>query len=156
MSSIETTNQVRLRIRVRYAECDAQQVVFNARYADYADLAATEYIRALIGNHQKLLEAGFDNQVVSLHIDWMASAKFDDVLELQVSVAHIGTTSFRLQTDCYVVNQHDNKTQSSSKIAQMQTTYVVVDSVSYEKRPIPAFLHNAFARVFDVEVNQAG
>ena len=32
-----------LLLRVRYSECDAQEVVFNARYADYADLAATEF-----------------------------------------------------------------------------------------------------------------
>ena len=34
-------------LRVRYGECDAQKVVFNARYADYVDLATTEFLRAL-------------------------------------------------------------------------------------------------------------
>jgi len=28
-----------LYLRVRYGECDAQKVVFNARYADYVDVA---------------------------------------------------------------------------------------------------------------------
>jgi len=35
----------RLLLRVRYGECDAQQVVFNARYGDYVDVAATEFYR---------------------------------------------------------------------------------------------------------------
>ena len=30
-------------MQVRYGECDAQKVVFNARYGDYTDLAATEF-----------------------------------------------------------------------------------------------------------------
>ena len=39
----------RLLLRVRYGECDAQQVVFNARYGDYVDVAATEFYRAVFG-----------------------------------------------------------------------------------------------------------
>ena len=37
----------RFYFRVRYAECDAQKVVFNARYGDYVDLGFTEFLRAL-------------------------------------------------------------------------------------------------------------
>ena len=31
-------SRFRYYLRVRYGECDAQKVVFNARYADYVDL----------------------------------------------------------------------------------------------------------------------
>lgn len=33
-------------LRVRYDECDAQKVVFNARYGAYVDLAVGEFYRA--------------------------------------------------------------------------------------------------------------
>jgi acyl-CoA thioester hydrolase len=99
-------NEVNIRIRVRYAECDAQQIVFNARYGEYADVGATEYMRALIGKHQNMVDAGFDSQVVSLHIDWFASAVFDDELNLRVFVKRIGNTSFTLQTDCVCCGRH--------------------------------------------------
>ena len=36
--------------RVRWSEVDPQAVVFNARYLDYADIAITEYYRA-VGTH---------------------------------------------------------------------------------------------------------
>ncbi|MFT5282890.1 MAG: acyl-CoA thioester hydrolase [Kangiellaceae bacterium] len=146
------TNQVNLRIRVRYGECDAQQVVFNARYADYADLAATEYIRALIGHHQQLVDAGYDNQVVSLHIDWFASATFDDVLNLAVHVGHIGNTSFQLETQCSRVNNEGEL----EAIAYMKATYVVVDVRTFTKAKIPPLLLENFARDFNVSVDQAG
>lgn len=145
-------NQVNLLIRVRYSECDAQQVVFNARYADYADLAATEYIRALIGNHQCLIDAGFDNKVVSLHIDWFASAVFDDVLNLSVHLGHIGHTSFQLVTHCTRLDSEGKQ----EPIANMKTTYVVVDAVTFTKTAIPPFLHENFIRKFNHKVNQAG
>ena len=39
-------NPFRYYTRVRYQDCDAQHVVFNARYGDYVDLAVTEFLRA--------------------------------------------------------------------------------------------------------------
>ena len=51
----------RFRFRVRYNECDAQQVVFNARYADYVDLAMTEFMRALGRDYKARLARGLDN-----------------------------------------------------------------------------------------------
>ena len=39
----------RLLFRVRYGECDAQNIVFNARWGDYVDIASTEYMRSLFG-----------------------------------------------------------------------------------------------------------
>lgn len=144
-------NCVSLRIRVRYGECDAQQVVFNARYADYADLATTEYVRALVGKHQALLDKGYDNQVVSLSINWRASARFDDVIELRVYPSHIGNSSFTLTTDFYL--QSDKELRN---IASANVVYVMVDSNSYEKRRIPDFLRERFEDSFDVTVDQAG
>ena len=47
-------NQFTLLLRVRYGECDAQEVVFNARYADYIDIAMTEYFRSAVGGFQVL------------------------------------------------------------------------------------------------------
>ena len=38
------------RLRVRYHECDGQKIVFNARYAEYIDIAALEYSRRLFGS----------------------------------------------------------------------------------------------------------
>lgn len=35
------TPPFRYYLRVRYGECDAQKVVFNARYGDYVDLASS-------------------------------------------------------------------------------------------------------------------
>ncbi|MEQ9510770.1 MAG: hotdog domain-containing protein, partial [Alloalcanivorax xenomutans] len=72
----------RYRLRVRYSECDAQHVVFNARYGDYVDLAMTEFMRALGRDYGALLARGLDNQVVKLTLEWKASARFDDVLEI--------------------------------------------------------------------------
>lgn len=88
--------------RVRYGECDAQMVVFNARYGDYVDLAATEYFRALFGGIQQLLERNLDTQVAHYSIDWKSPARFDDVLGVRVQTLCLGTTSFTLGMDFFL------------------------------------------------------
>ena len=48
------------RLRVRYHECDAQGVVFNANHFAYFDVALTELWRAAFGSYGAMLEQGLD------------------------------------------------------------------------------------------------
>jgi acyl-CoA thioester hydrolase len=139
-----------LLLRVRYGECDAQQVVFNARYADYVDVAMTEYFRAGVGGFESLLKQGLDNQVVSLHIDWLSSAKFDDVLSLRVSSKKVGNTSYTFEI---VISDFG----SQRLIAKSTITYVMVDTQNYQKTPIPQWLRDKFLSTAVLPViDQAG
>ncbi|SFR67182.1 acyl-CoA thioester hydrolase [Marinobacter daqiaonensis] len=118
------------RFRVRYAECDAQQVVFNARYADYVDIAINEYIRVLFGDYQQMLERKLDIQVVSLTLNWSAPAHFDEVLCARVEPKHLGNTSMVL--NIAFVRHPDEKA-----IAEADITYVMVNPDTMTKTPIP-------------------
>src|SRR5438270_11051820 len=82
----------RYSIRVRYGECDAQKVVFNARYADYIDIAMLEFLRAL-GFGDAVLNGILDYQLVKLTIEWKAPARFDQLLELSMYATRLGNTS---------------------------------------------------------------
>jgi acyl-CoA thioester hydrolase len=78
------THPFRYYLRVRYGECDAQKVVFNARYGDYVDLASGEFFRAL-GYGEELASGELDFQLVRQTFEWKAPARFDQVLEIAVS-----------------------------------------------------------------------
>jgi acyl-CoA thioester hydrolase len=133
LNSDTLTDQFTLLLRVRYGECDAQQVVFNARYADYIDITMTEYFRAAVGGFQVLIDKGLDNQVVGLHIDWNSSAKFDDVLAITVASKKVGNTSYGFEiliTDF----------TSQKVIAKSIITYVMVDTQTYQKTAVPDWL----------------
>ncbi len=125
-------------LRVRYGECDAQKVVFNARYGDYIDLAVTEFFRAL-GYGAALIDGSLDYQLVKQTIEWKAPARFDQVLSVTVRATHLGTTSFSLATDFRVHGQE-------RLLAHAETVYVLVDGELLEKRPIPDDLRAALAR----------
>jgi acyl-CoA thioester hydrolase len=134
MQQIKTLSEhFTLLLRVRYGECDAQQVVFNARYADYIDIAMTEYFREAVGGFQYLLDQGLDNQVVSLHIDWHSSAKFDDVLAISVTSTKLGNTSYSFEISI-------NDYISQKLIAKSSMTYVMVDTQNYQKTLVPDWL----------------
>lgn len=76
-------------IPIRYHECDMQQVVFNAHYLMYCDLAMTGWMAA---NGQSVSQ--IDWMLVKVGIEWQSSATFGDVLDVDVGVARWGTKSF--------------------------------------------------------------
>ncbi len=66
------------RLRVRYSECDAQGIVFNANHFAYFDLVLTELWRAAFGSYQALLDAEADLVVAEASASFRAPARFDD------------------------------------------------------------------------------
>lgn len=123
---------------MRYGECDAQKVVFNARYADYIDLATSEFFRAL-GYGEALINGSLDYQLVKLAIEWKAPARFDDVLEISVSTARLGTTSFTLSTAF-------RRAGSDAVLLTAESVNVLVDSKTLRKRPLPDDLRAALEK----------
>ncbi len=125
-------------LRVRYGECDAQKVVFNPRYADYIDLAVTEFFKAL-GHGQSLLNGEFDFQLVKQTIEWKASARFDQVLELSIRTVRLGNTSFTMATAFRIAGE-------DRVIATAETVYVLVEADSLAKMTIPPHLRDALEK----------
>ncbi len=137
--------QFRYYLRVRYSECDAQKVVFNARYADYVDIATTEFLRATCP------EFGFiEYHLVKQTIEWKAPARFDQILELTVSVQNLGTSSFTIATEFRVAGHEP-------VITGAETVNVLIDADTMQKTAIPAALRSALERgASGVVVDHAG
>jgi acyl-CoA thioester hydrolase len=114
---------------VRYGECDAQKVVFNARYADYVDLGTIEFLRA-IGYGEAVVNATIDYQLAKLTIEWKAPARFDQVLELSVYASRLGNTSFTVATEFRIAGEEP-------LIATAETVYVFVNPKTLTKIPLP-------------------
>ena len=132
-----------LRLRVRYAECDAQGIVFNARWGDFVDVAVGEFSRAVFGG----LAESMDWRLVKQTIEWRAPARYDDVLDIDVRTLRIGTTSFALETTFTRAGQH---------LAKAETIYVVVDRATHTKRAVPDAARAQLERGADAIVDQSG
>lgn len=81
-------------LRVRWAEVDPQSIVFNGHYLTYADVAITEYFRALgIRYPQDLSRDGGDFFAIKTVLEYLAPARFDDELQIGIRAARLGRSS---------------------------------------------------------------
>jgi acyl-CoA thioester hydrolase len=136
-------------LRVRYSECDAQKVVFNARYGEYVDLAVGEFIRAL-GLNQTGMFVDFDYQLVKQITEWRAPARFDDVLEISVQTKHVGNTSLSVVAECRIAG-------NDAVTASIETVYVNVDPKTLTKQAVPDHIRTALlGGAQGVQVDHAG
>jgi len=148
------TQRFRYFLRVRYQECDAQKVVFNARYGDYIDQACIEFLRAALPNPQDAMDGTFEIQSVRQVTEWKTSARFDDVLEVSMWTSRIGTTSFTLSAE---IRRAGPERTTADLIATVETTYVHVDHATFTKREIEPHMRAALeAGAAGKQVDHAG
>ncbi|MEN9553664.1 MAG: hypothetical protein RLY24_1259 [Actinomycetota bacterium] len=99
-------------IRVRYNECDMQNVVFNANYWVYADDSVAQFVRHALAKELKkyanaidLIEVGFDFMLKTAHGTWHKGASYGDIIEAACSVTRWGNTSFDVTVEMTVQNE---------------------------------------------------
>ena len=81
-------------LRVRWAEVDMQKIVFNAHYLMYFDTAISDYWRALALPYEEAMQKlGGDLYVKKASIEFHASARFDDQLDVALRLNRIGNSS---------------------------------------------------------------
>jgi acyl-CoA thioester hydrolase len=86
-----------VKLRVRFAETDAMQVVYYAEYFVWFEVARTELFRS-IGMPYSVIsrKRGFHTPVVQAHADYKSSARYDDEVAVRVWASKVGTSSVRL------------------------------------------------------------
>jgi acyl-CoA thioester hydrolase len=126
------------RIRVRWSEVDPQAVVFNARYLDYADIAVTEYWRAV-------REAGlWDTEPLECHVakaevNFRKPIRADEELDLMARTSRFGTTSMTTLVEIHGADAEDLR-------ASVELVAVHIDLSDNRPRPLPEIVRSALGR----------
>jgi acyl-CoA thioester hydrolase len=115
-------------IRVRYHECDAQGIVFNANHFAFFDVALTELWRESFGSYAALLEAGSDLLVREATATFNAPAHFDDLVDLELTIEHLGNTSMIMAIQ---------ERRDGELLVEGRLVHVFVDPETHAKHPIP-------------------
>ncbi len=91
------------RLRVRWAEVDMQKIVFNGHYLTYIDTAIAEYWRAigLPYPHGYVDRYGADVYLRKATVEYLGSARYDDLLEIGCRVTRLGRTSMTFAFEIY-------------------------------------------------------
>ena len=114
--------------RVGFSDTDAQGVVYYGRYMPYFDLARVEYHRHLGRPHL----GSVDFAMRALTVEYVAGARFDDLLEVFVRVERIGTTSITYDHAAYRLADGDDELMATAK-----ATLVCVDLDERRAVPVP-------------------
>ena len=138
------------RLRVRWAEIDRQGIVFNGHYLTYFDVGITEYYRALGYPYPDgLAQHGTDLYVRKAEIEYQASARYDDEIDICVRVGRLGRSSFDFHVEIHRADQ---------LLVSGKVIYVNADPVVRKSAPLPDFLREAikaFEHTAPAELNRA-
>jgi acyl-CoA thioester hydrolase len=113
--------------RVGFSDTDAQGIVYYGRYMPYFDLARVEYLRAL--DLLRTDPQGEQFVARALQVEYLAPARFDDELEIDVRIARIGTSSVTFEWAAYL--------QGEVLAAKAAQTVVLVDLTKHEPCRVP-------------------
>jgi acyl-CoA thioester hydrolase len=124
------------RLRVRYAECDPQGVLFNAHYLAYVDHTITELWRAAYGGYQTMLDRGVDIVVAEAQLRFLGAARFDEEIAIEARVTRLGTTSV---TTSYRFLRADEL------LLEATLRHVFIDRATAAKTAIPDWARSGLA-----------
>ena len=120
--------------RIRYAETDAQGIVFNAHYLTFFDTAIYEYFRALPFDFVNYVErTGHDFHTVHVSLDFIRPARFDDQIEVFVKADKIGRSSLTFLLEIHLQGEDD-------PLIRGRVVWVNTDQQTRQSTPLPTDL----------------
>ena len=124
-------------LRVRYHECDAQGIVFNAHHFAYFDITLTELWRDAFGSYDAMVEAGTDVVVADAQASFRASPRFDDLLDIEMTIETLGNSS--------MVTRFEEK-RDGELLVSGRMVHVFVDAEAMTKQEIPPDMRERLSR----------
>jgi len=122
------------RLRVRWAEVDMQKIVFNAHYLMYFDTAVADYWRALALPYEEAMHLlGGDLYVKKATVEFSASARMDDRLDIGLKCARIGNSSMAFAGAIF---------RGDELLVTCELVYVFADPATQTSKAVPASLRS--------------
>ena len=117
-------------VRVRYGDCDMQQVVFNAHYLAYSDDAVMCWFTSRLAARMH----EFDCMLKSVNIIWHRPLRLGDIATLDCVVTRWGNSSFDVLIRGHVAGEPSFDTA---------IVYVSTTPGAPKATPVPAWVRSA-------------
>lgn len=122
-------------LRVRWAEVDMQKIVFNGHYLMYFDTAVGDYWRTLaLPYEEAMVHLGGDLYVKKATLEYHASARYDDRLQIGLRCQRIGNSSLQFLGCAF---------RDDQPLVTGELIYVYADPATQSSRPVPDALRQA-------------
>jgi acyl-CoA thioester hydrolase len=123
------------RVRVRFADTDAQGIAHNAAYPVWFEVARVEYLREYAGGYQALRDHGIEALVLESFCRYLVPARFDDELDVHARCVGLRGARFRYE---YAIVRADG-----ARVADGWTAHACVDAKTFRPIRVPAWLADA-------------
>ncbi len=128
--------------RVRYAETDQMGIVYYGNYAQYFEIGRVESIRQLGYSYKEMEEDGVMLPVVEVHIKYLRSAVYDDLLTIR-------TTLRELPVDHKITFHSEVLNEKGKLLTTGMVTLYFLDTKTRKKREMPEKMKERLASFFE-------
>ena len=123
-------------IRVRYADTDQMQFVYNGKYLEYFEVGRTEMLRHY-GLPYHLIEGeGFQLPLLESYLKYISPAYYDDILHVKAFVKEMPV--FKIHID-YIITRNEGK----DIVTEGFTKHVFINKLTKKAVRIPDFFIEA-------------
>lgn len=131
-------------IRVRYADTDKMQFVYNGKYFEYFEVGRTELLRSIGLPYKKIETMGFQLPVLESFIKYKNAGKYDDLLEVQAIVKELPHPKIHID---YVIKRNETE----EIIAEGYTEHIFIKEDTKKAVRPPQFYIDAITPFLTVE-----
>ncbi len=117
-------------LRVRYAETDAQGIVYYANYFVWFEVGRVNYLREVGFDFREREKQGISFVIAEARCRYHASARFDDPILVRTWISQVRQRSFTFSYQ--VINQ-----DTGALLAEGETVQVMMDPKTFKPIPIP-------------------
>lgn len=112
--------------------------MFSGHSMFHYDVALTELWRAHVCGYREMVERGDDMMVAESRLRYVRGARFDEQVDIEMPVHHLGTTSMVILPRFRV---------GGELITEGEVRHVFVDPATHRKKPIPDYVRTALSAV---------
>jgi len=129
-------------IRVRYADTDQMQFVYNGKYLEYFEVGRTELIRNSGLSYSRVEKEGYQLPLIEAHVKYISAAYYDDLLVVEAFLKEI--PSFKMKLEYKIYRKGNNEL-----VTEGYTEHIFVKKDT--KKPVrpPQFFIDAIKKFYD-------
>lgn len=130
------------KIRVRYADTDKMQFVYNGKYLEYLEVGRTELLRNFGLPYTTLENSGYQLPLIEAGLKYKSPAHYDDVLVIEAELKVL--VSPKVHIEYSITKEEDN-----TLIATGFTTHMFIKTDSKKPTKPPKIYIEALSKYFD-------
>jgi len=128
-------------IRVRYADTDQMQFVYNGKYLEYFEVGRTELLRSTGLSYAELEKNGYQLPLIEANVKYKNPAYYDDILEIEAMVKELHSPTVHIE---YVIRRKETK----EIVAEGFTTHIFIKSDTKKAVRPPKIYVDALKKYF--------